>query len=994
MAEDVVGLRYVSEGLSEALAGLGQYHQAIQRVGTQQKASAQATGTSTRATQRATTTTRQAAKAEDDWFKIQRQRVAIMRGSEAIAARQAREMERLSRSMGTTAAATTVATTAQMRLRQSFLQTANSIAILDGPLGGIASRFSAFGVLLGRAGFIMAGFLVTTALLGTVIGRGVRAFTEWEAQTARINAVLATTGHQVGLTTGQIESMASRIALATLESEQGVRAAAARLLTFGGIAGDTFEGVLQAATDMAALGFGTVESEAVKLAKALEDPAQALTSLSRAGIVFTRQQRALIISLVESGQQAEAMERILANVNARVGGAAEAAARGTMAGSFDTIAQAASRAVRELGGVVVEFFQVRRFVEWLADISAPFAAGPSSLDQQLAEARALLAERQATLERRRGGRNEEAAQRYVNDQMAVVAALRQRIQADEDAAAAARANQQIQRDAQAIDDLRAETDLRRQLVGLSEEESRVQRSLAELGLRNLDIQQRLRDAAPGLAAQGLSLDGIVAELDRYEAKLQEVAAAEQDAFDVSRLEAVGRELRQSLTNMEQQNSLSVLQLNYMQQGVAAAEARRRAEEDLSLQMAATVLNAAGLPTAARDAAMAFVDSVLLAQNLRDALAEAQERLDMSAELANTLDGLDEQNELMAEQLRLLDEGVDFSESLRRAEVNLAIQRANTLATTASTTEEMERQLAIAAALADSFEENVQLAAAIESRRPARTRRGGDGRQREEITLEGLVEDRAREIAQARELLQLSEQERLAAEIRFDLINRLRQANVAYSEEAVTEAANRLAAEQQLNEELERQEQIRERLAQGMANLFTAALRGADAFKNALSNLLSQLAQMLANRAFQSLLSGSMGGGKGGGLLGLLGMLFSADGNAFNAGRVVPFANGGVVGSPTMFPMAGGRTGVMGEAGPEAIMPLRRGKGGKLGVASAPQNVNVSVDVRAYVDDNGNWAAKVENISDARIRRQAPAIATAARDSTLAVIREVGPGRIR
>jgi phage-related minor tail protein len=44
-----------------------------------------------------------------------------------------------------------------------------------------------------------------------------------------------------------------------------------------------------------------------------------------------------------------------------------------------------------------------------------------------------------------------------------------------------------------------------------------------------------------------------------------------------------------------------------------------------------------------------------------------------------------------------------------------------------------------------------------------------------------------------------------------------------------------------------------------------------------------------------------------------------------------FADGGVVGSPTTFQMSGGKTGLMGEAGPEAIMPLKRGSNGQLGV---------------------------------------------------------------
>ena len=58
----------------------------------------------------------------------------------------------------------------------------------------------------------------------------------------------------------------------------------------------------------------------------------------------------------------------------------------------------------------------------------------------------------------------------------------------------------------------------------------------------------------------------------------------------------------------------------------------------------------------------------------------------------------------------------------------------------------------------------------------------------------------------------------------------------------------------------------------------------------------------------------------------------ADGGAFSGGsEIKAYADGGVVGGPTTFPMAGGKTGLMGEAGPEAIMPLKRGANGKLGV---------------------------------------------------------------
>jgi phage-related minor tail protein len=59
----------------------------------------------------------------------------------------------------------------------------------------------------------------------------------------------------------------------------------------------------------------------------------------------------------------------------------------------------------------------------------------------------------------------------------------------------------------------------------------------------------------------------------------------------------------------------------------------------------------------------------------------------------------------------------------------------------------------------------------------------------------------------------------------------------------------------------------------------------------------------------------------------------AKGAAFASGRVAGFARGGVVDGPTHFPMRGG-VGLMGEAGPEAIVPLARGADGRLGVRSS------------------------------------------------------------
>ncbi|MGI3164451.1 phage tail tape measure protein [Pseudooceanicola sp. 200-1SW] len=65
--------------------------------------------------------------------------------------------------------------------------------------------------------------------------------------------------------------------------------------------------------------------------------------------------------------------------------------------------------------------------------------------------------------------------------------------------------------------------------------------------------------------------------------------------------------------------------------------------------------------------------------------------------------------------------------------------------------------------------------------------------------------------------------------------------------------------------------------------------------------------------------------------------------------VLPFAKGGVVSSPTYFPMRGA-TGLMGEAGPEAIMPLSRGADGSLGVRMEGGGRPVSVVINVTTPD--------------------------------------------
>lgn len=97
----------------------------------------------------------------------------------------------------------------------------------------------------------------------------------------------------------------------------------------------------------------------------------------------------------------------------------------------------------------------------------------------------------------------------------------------------------------------------------------------------------------------------------------------------------------------------------------------------------------------------------------------------------------------------------------------------------------------------------------------------------------------------------------------------------------------------------------------------------------LGDVLRSVAQSLASSALraglkplENMISGAFGS------------LFGSMVGGASTGKVLPFADGGVVNSPVLFPLGHGQSGVMGEAGAEAILPLARGSDGRLGVRAA------------------------------------------------------------
>lgn len=144
------------------------------------------------------------------------------------------------------------------------------------------------------------------------------------------------------------------------------------------------------------------------------------------------------------------------------------------------------------------------------------------------------------------------------------------------------------------------------------------------------------------------------------------------------------------------------------------------------------------------------------------------------------------------------------------------------------------------------------------------------------------------------------------------------------------------------------------LSKSFGSELTNALRGAAVSGKSLESVLRQVGLSLAGMALsqglkplQSLTSSLFSG-----LFGGLGSaLHFADGGV--PGRVTPFASGGVVSTPTYFPMGKG-LGLAGEAGSEAILPLRRSPDGKLGVAAAGGGAPVNVVFNVAAQDAASF----------------------------------------
>lgn len=174
------------------------------------------------------------------------------------------------------------------------------------------------------------------AVAGMFAVHEVGSFIDAANESQKVSKTLAQAMKNAGDATGEwdkhAEALSNTMQFKTGVDDETIKKGQAILATFHNVSNATsqqsgiFDRATKASVDLAATGFGDVDSASKQLGKALQDPIKGLGGLAKAGVQFTQAQKDQVKAMVESGDQAGAMNLILHEVESQVGGVAEASA--------------------------------------------------------------------------------------------------------------------------------------------------------------------------------------------------------------------------------------------------------------------------------------------------------------------------------------------------------------------------------------------------------------------------------------------------------------------------------------------------------------------------------------------------------------------------------------------------------------------------------------------------------------------------------------------
>ena len=216
-----------------------------------------------------------------------------------------------------------------------------------GALGGVLK-----GGLVAGVGAAVVGVGALAAGLYDAVGEAMAA----EEVSAQLAAVLASTGGVAGVTADMATGLADSLSKVTRFEDDAILSGENMLLTFTNIGDDIFPAATEAMLNMSQTIGQDLNSSAVQLGKALNDPIQGVTALTRVGVSFTDAQKEQIKALQESGDLMGAQQIILGELQREFGGAAVAAGQ-TFAGQLDIMKNSLGNVKEEVGMALLPALQ-------------------------------------------------------------------------------------------------------------------------------------------------------------------------------------------------------------------------------------------------------------------------------------------------------------------------------------------------------------------------------------------------------------------------------------------------------------------------------------------------------------------------------------------------------------------------------------------------------------------------------------------------------------
>ncbi len=242
--------------------------------------------------------------------------------------------------------------------------TTKSLGKLDDQSDKSAKRAEALGKVGKVAALGIAAAGIATAAFGV---SSAKAYMESENAVAQLNAVIKSTNGAAGLSSEALQKQATALQAVTKFSDEAVMSTQSMLLTFTNIKGGVMQDATKTALDMAqALGMDGSQA-AMQLGKALNDPSDGLSKLTRVGVTFSAEQEKQVKAMQAAGDVAGAQKVILQELQKEFGGSAEAAG-GTFAGKMEILKNKFGDVQEVVGKMIIE--RLMPLAEKLAQIAS------------------------------------------------------------------------------------------------------------------------------------------------------------------------------------------------------------------------------------------------------------------------------------------------------------------------------------------------------------------------------------------------------------------------------------------------------------------------------------------------------------------------------------------------------------------------------------------------------------------------------------------------